>query len=170
MLQVRTQKQQKIKMKLPFSMWVGAFLRKNTKIFYYIYPLWRNKISCFIVALLFFDCSFFVSQLFPFPILSSKGQIQTGGDEVRLVSSRALQGSDWFQNCTQWKKSGSSWHGSAERSLTSVHEDTGIWRCCDCDAGAAVALIWPLAWEPPYAMGIALKRQKKNEKSLFDYD
>ena len=26
---------------------------------------------------------------------------------------------------------------------------------------AAVALIKPLAWEPPYAMGAALKRQKK---------
>ena len=26
---------------------------------------------------------------------------------------------------------------------------------------AAVALIRPLAWEPPYAMGVALKRPKK---------
>ena len=26
----------------------------------------------------------------------------------------------------------------------------------------SVALIGPLAWEPPYAMGVALKRQKKN--------
>ena len=26
---------------------------------------------------------------------------------------------------------------------------------------AAVALIRPLAWEPPYAVGLALKRQKK---------
>ena len=32
---------------------------------------------------------------------------------------------------------------------------------------AATALIRPLAWEPPYAAGVALekaKRQKKNEK------
>ena len=26
---------------------------------------------------------------------------------------------------------------------------------------AAVAMIQPLAWEPPYAMGVSLKRQKK---------
>ena len=30
---------------------------------------------------------------------------------------------------------------------------------------AAVALIGPLAWEPPYAMGTALKGQKKKKKS-----
>ena len=29
---------------------------------------------------------------------------------------------------------------------------------------AATALIQPLAWEPPYAMGIALKRPKKKKK------
>ena len=29
---------------------------------------------------------------------------------------------------------------------------------------AAVALFGPLAWEPPYAMGVALKRQKKKKK------
>ena len=31
---------------------------------------------------------------------------------------------------------------------------------------AAISLIRPLAWEPPYAMGVALKRQKtkKNKK------
>ena len=28
---------------------------------------------------------------------------------------------------------------------------------------AATAPIWPLAWEPPYAMGAALKRQKQNK-------
>ena len=32
---------------------------------------------------------------------------------------------------------------------------------------AAAALIGPLAWEPPYAVGVALKRLKKKiEKSL----
>ena len=33
-----------------------------------------------------------------------------------------------------------------------------IWRCCEllCRS-AAVAPIWPLAWEPPYAVGAALK-------------
>ena len=29
---------------------------------------------------------------------------------------------------------------------------------------AATALIRPLAWEPPYAKGMALKRQKKKKK------
>ena len=29
---------------------------------------------------------------------------------------------------------------------------------------AAVAPIWPLGWEPPYAAGVALKRQKKKKK------
>ena len=30
---------------------------------------------------------------------------------------------------------------------------------------ATVALIHPLAWEPPYAMGVALKRQNKNKQT-----
>ena len=29
---------------------------------------------------------------------------------------------------------------------------------------AAVALVRPLAWEPPYATGVALKRQKEKKK------
>ena len=33
-----------------------------------------------------------------------------------------------------------------------------LWLCC---RPVATALIWPLAWEPPYAMGAALKRQRK---------
>ena len=34
-----------------------------------------------------------------------------------------------------------------------------LWLLC-----VAIALIWPLAWEPPYAMSVALKRQKKKRK------
>ena len=29
---------------------------------------------------------------------------------------------------------------------------------------AAVALTGPLAWEPPYAVGVALKKQKKKKR------
>ena len=36
-----------------------------------------------------------------------------------------------------------------------------LWQWC---RPAAVALIRPLDWEPPYAVGAALKRQKKKEK------
>ena len=32
---------------------------------------------------------------------------------------------------------------------------------------AATALIGPLVWEPPYAMGAVLKRQKDQKKNFF---
>ena len=84
--------------------------------------------------------------------------------------------------------------GSAETNLISIHEDTGsnpglsqwfkdlVLPSVSCGVGcrrgldpmllwpwrrpAAIAPIHPLAWEPPYAVGIALKRQQsKNKKS-----
>ena len=37
-----------------------------------------------------------------------------------------------------------------------------IWHCCElCCSLLATALIRPLAWEPPHAMGAALKKTKK---------
>ena len=36
-----------------------------------------------------------------------------------------------------------------------------LWLWCGL---MAAALIWPLAWESPYATGVALKRQKKKKK------
>jgi len=36
-----------------------------------------------------------------------------------------------------------------------------LWLCCRL---AATALLGPLAWEPPYATGAALKRQKREKK------
>ena len=71
--------------------------------------------------------------------------------------------------------SGSSQSGSWLTNLISIHEDTGsipgltqwvkdtsmlwLWRRPE-----AAAPIQPLAWELPYAMGKALKRQKKKER------
>ena len=42
-----------------------------------------------------------------------------------------------------------------------------IWRRCGFGVGlAATALIGSLAWEPPYAAGVALKRKEKEVKSV----
>ena len=76
----------------------------------------------------------------------------------------------------------SSCCGAGETNLTGIHEDavrlvglgSGIAVSCGVGCGldlawlwlwcrpAAVALIGPLAWEPPYAVGVALKRKKNH--------
>ena len=43
-----------------------------------------------------------------------------------------------------------------------------IWSCCELwYKPAAVALIRPLAWEPPHAVGAALKSRKNKQKPLY---
>ena len=42
-----------------------------------------------------------------------------------------------------------------------------LWLWCRL---VAVALIGPLAWEPPYAAGVALKSKKIKRKALFVSD
>ena len=89
-------------------------------------------------------------------------------------------------------ESRSSHRGSAVMNLNSIHEDTGsipglpqwvkdLAFAVSCGTGfrcvsdptllwlglwpAATAPIQPLAWELPYAVGAALKRQKKKSES-----
>ena len=76
-------------------------------------------------------------------------------------------------------------------NLASIHEDAGLIPglaqcvkgsgvaselCCRSQTGFDLVLLWlwcrpagtapiqPLAWEPPYAMGVALKDRKKKKK------
>ena len=86
----------------------------------------------------------------------------------------------------------SSHCGLVVTNLTTIHEDTGsipgltqsgavmscgvdyrcgldpmlLWLWC---GPTAVAPIRPLAWEPPHAMGAALKRPKEKKKSKIPY-
>ena len=65
------------------------------------------------------------------------------------------------------KQDRSSHCGSAEPNLTGIHEDAGgldlalLWLWCKL---AAEALIQPLAWELPYAAGVALKKTPPPKK------
>ena len=60
--------------------------------------------------------------------------------------------------------------------LTSILEDAGsisglrIWHCSGCGTGQQLQLQFrPLAWELPYAVGVALKKAKKKKKSDKSY-
>ena len=74
-----------------------------------------------------------------------------------------------------------SHRGTAETNLTRNHEVTGsipsltqwvkdlalLWLWC---RPAATALTGPLAWEPPYAMGVALKRQTNKKPTKTPHE
>ena len=45
-----------------------------------------------------------------------------------------------------------------------VADAAQIWHSCGCGYSAATALIRPLAWEPPYVKGAALKNMKRQKK------
>ena len=74
---------------------------------------------------------------------------------------------------------GSSRRDSVKTNLTSIHEDAGLIpglsglriQCCRelwCRP-VAIAPIGPLAWEPPYAVDVALKRHThKKKKFIFE--
>ena len=68
-------------------------------------------------------------------------------------------------------------------SLASL-SGSGIWHCCGCGSHrcglnpawlwlwhrpVAVAPIWPLAWELPYATSVTLKSKKKNQLFTIEY-
>ena len=69
-----------------------------------------------------------------------------------------------------------NWLASMRMWVRSLAQLSGlkIWHCCElwCRP-VATALIQPLAWEPPYAEGVALKwlkkkeRKKKKEEKFF---
>ena len=87
---------------------------------------------------------------------------------------------DFFGNSNLASRS--SHHGSVETNLTSICEDAGSipglsqWCCCElwcrsqtrCGSRVAVAVaqIRPLAWEPPYAKGAALKKKGGTNRLL----
>ena len=121
-----------------------------------------------------------VTYLPPFVTLCSKGTQITPFQTVKyflpiLWKEHRFSLSNLFYLKPQLKRFFRSSHrGSAETCLTSIHEDAGsILALLRAKAlallwlgrrPAAIAPLWPLVWEPPHAVGAALKRPKKRKK------
>ena len=130
------------------------------------------------------------------PCLLQEGQRHIGsdGNHVHLLSLRHNNmNSSHLKNkmCKEFP----SWRGAVETNPTRKHEIEGSipglnqwvkdlalpWAVrgvgCRCSSDpellwlwcrlTAVAPIWPLAWEPPYATGTALKKKKKRIKYVY---
>ena len=82
----------------------------------------------------------------------------------RPVKERNVKDELWVPIVVQWKWTQLVSMRTWVRSLASL-SGLKIWCCHDLlPRLAAVALIWPLAWELPYALCAALKSKNKNQK------
>ena len=59
----------------------------------------------------------------------------------------------------QWVKD-----SALQLAVVQVADAAWILHCCDCGIGQRLVLIRPLAWEPPYAAGVALEKTKKKKE------
>ena len=86
------------------------------------------------------------------PVLAQQKGIQLGIMRLRVGSLALLSG---LRHCHElWCRS----QGSSDLAL--------LWLWC---RPAAASPIRPLAWEPPYATGEALKKDKKEKKKKILY-
>ena len=46
------------------------------------------------------------------------------------------------------------------QAAAQVAEAAGMPCCCGCGIGTVAAPVWPVAWERPYAAGVAIKKKK----------
>ena len=104
----------------------------------------------------------------------SKGKTEEGEwKELLTVSPRegGPAGKEWKEpwSCRfdPWPRSVGWGSGVAVRCSVDCRRGLDLallWLWC---RPAAVALFWPLAWEPPYATGVALKRKKKSPRGYI---
>ena len=94
-------------------------------------------------------------------ITDHQGNAEQNHNEVSLHTCQ----NGYYQKDEIWN----SCHGSVETNLTSNHEDTGsipglVRGIKGSGIAAAMVQIQSLAQEPPYAMGVVIKKRKKDNK------